>query len=409
MVQIVQALPQSGRTLRRPSHTFQVRHRPYQIQPFAIAPVVPGETLKNALLQARVVSDPVKNPLIGWWYEMYLFYVKHRDMPDSAHFQSMVLQYGYDMSSTVAAAKVEHYHSGGTVDWVDQCMRAVIPNFFREDGEAVDIATIGNLPVAKLNASTWLDSVLPDSQVVTGGSVTSGDTAEKVDLLMQQYQLLRDMKLTTLTYEEFLQSYGVRSALAETPNKPELIRYVRDWTYPSNHIDPTDGSASSALSWAIAERADKDRFFSEPGFIFGCCVARPKVYISKQAGNAAQMLTDAMTWLPAVLVDNPTTSLKQFANTAGPLGAAVPWITEASYWVDVRDLFLYGDQFVNFALTETDAGLVALPTPALQKKYPAAADADGLFASASPANMVRADGVLSLTIASVQRDHTLTS
>jgi hypothetical protein len=81
------------------------------------------------------------------------------------------------------------------------------------------------------------------------------------------------------------------------------------------------------------------------------------------------------------------------------------------YWVDVRDLFLYGDQFVNFALTATDAGLVALPTAAMQKKYASATDADGLFTSASPANLVRADGVVNLTIAgtTVGQDHTLTT
>jgi hypothetical protein len=68
---------------------------------------------------------------------------------------------------------------------------------------------------------------------------------------------------------------------------------------------------------------------------------------------------------------------------------------------------LYGDQFVNFALTATDAGLVALPTAALKKRYVAAADMDGLFsfATATPARKeIRQDGIVSLGILSVQRD-----
>lgn len=403
MVNIVQALPASSRVLRRPAHTFAIRHRPFQIQPFALAPVVPGETMKNALLQARVVTDPIKNPLIGWWYEMYLFYVKHRDMPDSSHFQNMVLQYGYDVSPAVdVAAKVEHYHAGNSIDWVAQCMDAVVPHYFRDDGEAISAAMIGNLPAAKLNGNSWLDSVLPASQVETGGTVAGGSTSQAVDLLLQQYQLMRDMKLTTMTYEEFLRTYGVRAELAETPNKPELIRYVRDWNYPSNTINPADGSAASALSWAIAERADKDRYFSEPGFIFGCAVARPKVYVSKQLGSASSMLNDAMAWLPAIMSSEPQTSLKKFLSTTGPL-AGTP--TE-DYWVDVRDLLIYGDQFVNFAVTATDHGMVALPTASLQKKYPSGTDVDALFKAAAPANLVRADGILSLTIAGQQRDVT---
>jgi hypothetical protein len=403
-IQVVQDIPAAGRVLRRPQHSFQLRHRPFQIQPFALAPVLPGETLKNALLQARVVTDPIKNPLVGWWYEMYLFYVKHRDMPDSSHFQNMVLSLNYDLTpAKTVAAKVENYFQGNAVDWADQCLRAVVPHYFRDDGEAYGAAMLGNLPAAKINSQTWLDSALPDSQLVDGGTIAGGSTVEATNLLLQQFQLMRDMKLTTMTYEEFLTSYGVRPTQAEAPNKPELIRYVRDWNYPSNTVNPADGSAASAMSWSIAERADKDRFFTEPGFVFGVAVARPKVYLSKQIGFGATMMADAMTWLPAMLAGSPETSLKRFDPLATPAQGPLTGQTEA-YWVDVRDLLLYGDQFVNFAVTATDAGMVALPTAALQKKYVSSADVDALFKGV--ANTVRADGILSLTVAGSQRDHT---
>ena len=64
-----------GRKLRRPEHPFILRHKPWQIQPFLIAPVIPGETMSNLLMQARVVTDPINNPLIGWHIEYYYFYV----------------------------------------------------------------------------------------------------------------------------------------------------------------------------------------------------------------------------------------------------------------------------------------------------------------------------------------------
>ena len=72
-----------GRVQRHPKHTFHLFTRPYQIQPFLIAPVLAGETMKNLLLQARVVTDPVQNRLIGWWQEYYFFYVKARDTMNS--------------------------------------------------------------------------------------------------------------------------------------------------------------------------------------------------------------------------------------------------------------------------------------------------------------------------------------
>ena len=68
---------------------------------------------------------------------------------------------------------------------------------------------------------------------------------------------------------------------------------------------------------------------------------------------------------------------------------------------------MYGDQFVNFALTETNAGLVALPTAAMQKRYPAKTDIDGLFVGTTDAaRLCRQDGVLSLSIASALEDRT---
>jgi hypothetical protein len=60
---------------------------------------------------------------------------------------------------------------------------------------------------------------------------------------------------------------------------------------------------------------------------------------------------------------------------------------------------LYGDQLINFALTATDAGLVASPTAALAKKYVTATDMDALFKT-STVNQVKMDGVVSLNILS---------
>ena len=76
-IRVVQALnlPQQKRRLRRPVHRFNVKAKPYEICPTVFAPVLPGETMTNLLLQSRAVSDPIKEPLIGWHYEHYFFYV----------------------------------------------------------------------------------------------------------------------------------------------------------------------------------------------------------------------------------------------------------------------------------------------------------------------------------------------
>ncbi len=398
----------AGRVLRRPQHPFHLRQKAWQITPFLLAPVLPGETMKNLLLQSRVVTDPIKNSMIGWWIEYFIFYVKHRDMANRSDYESMMLDPNYDISARFSAARIKHYHYGTTINWVDECLITVVDNYFRDEGEGVYTFALDGEPVASINDQSWLDSVinqadLPDQaevDIVVG--VDDKITATEIEGAMRQWEFLRSSNMTNMSYEDFLATYGVRPASVDH-HRPELIRFIREWTYPSNTIDPASGAATSACSWAVAERADKNRFFPEPGFIFGVCLARPKVYKQPQLGSAAGLLTDAFSWLPAIMLDDPATSLKLVAQGTGPL----PLNTDAGgYVVDVRDIFLYGDQFVNFVLTDTDANLIGLPTIALQKRYPIEADADELFVTPATADLIRQDGIVSLSIAGMQVDAT---
>lgn len=406
---MVQMIPVSsqGRTMRRPQHRFAVRVQPWQVQPVCIAPVLPGETLRNLLLQARVVTDPIRNPLIGWWCEYYAFYIKHRDLADRDDFTGMMLDPGKDMSSHLAGAvSLPLYTFDGGFRWTEYCLDRVIEEFFRDEGDEAS-HEIASVPAASISQESWLDSVqLGSSWQPTDINVdenTDGTiTASEVSGALQQWQHLRALGLTDQTYEDYLRSFGVSIPKAEESHRPELLRYVRDWTYPSNTVDPSTGDPSSACSWAVSERADKDRFFKEPGFVFVVQVVRPKVYLSGQTGSATGLLADALAWLPAVLSDEPYTSLRKVLTGEGPL----PGVTDAAgYWVDVKDLFLYGDQLVNFALTDTAAGLVALPTAGLEKRYATAADASALFAGES-GGVITSDGVVSLSIAGTQIDTT---
>ena len=204
--------------------------------------------------------------------------------------------------------------------------------------------------------------------------------------------------MTTMDYEDFLATYGVRSAPAEN-HKPELIRYIRDWSLPVNVVNSSTGAPVSAVSWKISESADKDRFFREPGFIFGVTVQRPKVYRQGQGSSLVDYLDDAYCWLPATLANDPQYSWRKFAALSGPIPAA-----SGAYHVDVRDVFMYGDQFINFPVTDTSSNVIGLPTAALQKKYPVAADATELFVTATTAEYIKQDGVVQMSILGRQSD-----
>lgn len=412
---LVNELPAVGRVTRRPQHPFYIKSRAFAIQPFLLAPVLPGETMKNLLLQARVVTDPVVNPLIGWWQEYYIFYVKHRDLAARDELVKMALDPSWtpdQIDDVSAVTETMHGGGAGSIDWGMKCLQRVTEEYFRDEGVAWDAVKIGNLPVAALSHNSVLDSIInhgdmPDGTVVDeGGSGTVTD--QELDAARVQWEFMRANALTNMTYEDFLRTYGVRPKLAEV-HRPELIRYLKDWSYPTNTVNPSDGKPTSALSWAIAERADKDRFFSEPGFIFGVSVTRPKVYVKKKRYTAASWMNTPFRWLPAVMKDDPYTSLAHFADESGPVRGT----TDADgYWIDFRDLFLYGEAFHNFDMsTETGYNELDLPDAGLPvgngKMLPSDAMSKSFFVDAAGTKFyVRQDGVVSLSILGRQVDYT---
>lgn len=412
--QVMPVPMQNRRRMRRPTHTFHLEHRAFQIQPFLIAPVLPGETLKQALLQVRAVTDPIKNPLIGWHLEHYIFYVKHRDLDDRDEFVDMMTNPAWDDANVdVAATTTYNYTYNGAVDWVQKCLNRVTDCYFRDDTEDYSLAAglLDNLPMAHAAPPGWLDSLTLDA-AMTAEDVAVLDPAgtdvlyaSEIAASMRQWELLRAGNLTAQSYEEFLATYGIKTPPEEL-HIPELIRYSREWQYPSNTIDPTNGTPRSAVSWSVAERADKDRFFKEPGFIFGVTVARPKIYINTQQGAAAGMLNSVYAWLPAVLSDDPMTSFLNMADAAG--GGPLQAHMSTAMWIDVKDLFMYGDQFLNFAVTagtaDGERNVVSIPTAANERRYVSDTDIDALFVTPASLQRVRQDGVVSLQIATTLQD-----
>lgn len=405
-----------NRAIRSPQHTWYTEFRPFDIQPTCIAPVLPGETLRNILWKARTVTDPIDNPLIGWWCEFYWFYVKCRDCQDDlTAIETMFLDPSNTLSALDGSASTIRYETATGPQWLNACYQRIVEEYFRLPGETWNTYTVSTgLVSAAISHTTWLDSVVTDTdfianqvpdQTLTVG-VDDEFTMKELSDKWELWQWQKRMGILggeDLTFEEWLRGQGINVPFADDPenlHRPELIRYVKQWTYPSNTVDPTDGDPSSAVSWSTSERADKDRFFTEPGFVIGLTVVRPKVYLSTQSGYASQLLKTARDWVPEFLSSDPGYSYRQVAASTAPLANQ----TDA-YWVDLKDLFLYGDQFVNVSLSSTDAGLVAIPTAALQKRYPASTDVDNLFATKTAGvGKVRQDGICDLRIASHIRE-----
>jgi len=411
-------LPQQRRVTRSPSHTWLLKTKPYQLQPCALVPVLPGETLRSILWQSRVVTDPIENPLVGWHKEYYWFYVKHRDLDGADDFVTMMLDLNHDLSSYEEAAAAPWYNYATSIPWAKLCTKRIVEEYFRDEGEDwLTGAHIDNVPLVKSkhNEGSWLQSAVLKSSLTTidvdinVDATPTPDTvsAKDIDIALRQWEFLRANSLTDMDYEQYLRTYGVR-VRTEEQNIPELLRYTSEWSYPANTIDPSDGSAASAVSWAISARADKDRYFKEPGFIVGLTCTRPKTYRDNQDGAAAGLLNNAFAWLPAILDDDPATSLREVTGGTGPLATICATASTDDYVVDLRDLYVRGDQFINFSTAVATDPVVALPTTDLaEKSYVSSTDAAGLFVdNAGTAITIREDGVANITISGRVMDMT---
>lgn len=406
----------SGKT-RVPTYNYHLKQRPWQIQPFFIAPLLPGDRVKKMLWNDTCISDPLANRLIGWHCETKFFYMRVRDCfpGNEALMKSIFIDPEANLSSLYGAADVAYFHKYG-VNWLKEITRSVVENYFRAEDEAPDDATIDTLWAATIGTDNWLDSaalsadIAEEDVVLTVGSDDAFGMAE-LEKAQRMYELLKAGSLTDMDYPDFLRTYGVNVPSEELQGKPKYLGGKSEWTMPSNTVEPTTGVATTAVYWQNKDRLDKDFFCKEPGFVVGYRIYRPKVYLGNVRGSLTGIMDTGMEWLPAIMRDDPTSSMIELTDTTGPLNGM-----GQNYMLDLKDLFIYGEQFVNYALTELDRNIIALPaantTPTpdvMAKRYPSKTMAQSIFlddAADGAKQFIECDGRIDITITGALVDTT---
>lgn len=405
-----QAAP-TERVGRYPKHPFLINALPFTASPFMIAPVLPGETLTNLYFEARAVSDPVKNKLIGWKHEYMFFYVRITDLLQDQIKDMFVDPNNTDLGATLGKATNDQsfYTAKGGIDYLFRSMVAIMKWYFADEDQTLTVSSLTGQHFVQIKDTFWMDS-LTDKDLMPEGAAISGATdAGDLDRLMDAFEQLRALGIANMTYEDWLRQMGI-SIPNKDENKPELIARFGDYQYPSNTIDPTTGAPSSAVSWVFKNGSKDPKFFKEPGFVVGIAVTRPKVYFAGLAGSAAGWMSRAWDWMPSYLSAMPETSLKNFAGDTGPLGDRTT--APDGHWIDMRDVLLYGDQFQNvsaFNVVPANVGaenMLALPTgDTFNTKNPTEAMAKALFKTGGSEN-IKMDGYVSFNIKGAQVDHT---
>ena len=410
------------RVARRPQHRFNLKVKPYQIQPFCVAPVLPGETLQSALLQSQAWSDPLGVGVlrnIGWWSEYYLFYVKHRDLPGWERDETLNAGLGSDLIDMIVnngnlnahkvGAKVNWtYTPKGGVDFVAAATYRIVEEYFRDEGETAVSQVIDGVPIAQVfgrGQNDWsmrltLGANYADRRVNVDVDGDGDITVDEIERAYIEWAAAYDAGLIQMDYEDWMKTYGVQSAIPAVDrvdyHRPELLFYNREFSYPTNTVDPATGVPATAIGWRTAKQFRKNWLFPEPGWIIGLTCKRPKMYLGAQEGNIASMMISRNAWLPAVLNDQMDVSPLMIAKNDGPL-ATISNTANDAYWIDLRDLLNYGDQFTNWAPAAGTAPFAQLPAVTMQRRYASAANAMSFFKDATNGRIIE-DGVLSFSI-----------
>ena len=404
--------PPTDRVGRYPKHTFQVKEMAFTAQPFMIARVLPGETLQNIFFESRVITDPILNSIIGWKKEYFFFYVKVTDLLQDSIKNMFIDPTNAEVSGFDEAANVTRtYTAKGGIDWTSKCLDRIVATWFRDEGETASAyATAAGDRIVQIRQQTFMDTLTDKDLMPEGDAIAGATDAGDLDRLMDAFNALRALGIADMTYEDWLRSQGI-AIPDKDENKPELLAHFSEFQYPSNTINPVDGTPSSAVSWVFKNGNRDPKFFKEPGFVMGISVTRPKVYFSGLAGSAAGFAQRAWDWTPNYTADMPETSLKYFAAGTGPMGDRTTDTDD--YWLDMRDELLYGDQWQNvvaFNVVPATTGashLLALPDTALNWKYPTEAMCKSFFVDAAgTAFHIRQDGYVSLNIKGLQVDFT---
>lgn len=420
-IRTLNSTPPTERVNRYPSHQFRINSLPFTAQPFFFARVLPGETINNIFFESRVVTDPIRNAIIGWKKEYFFYYVKISDLGIPEFKQMFVDPTNTDLITSTAlevGANIPRtYTAKGGIDYLDKCLTRIVDEYFRDNGEVrtdfQTATTLSGSPIVQIRTNTWLDSITDDSVMPEGAAISGATDMGDLDRLYNAFESLRAMGLSDMTYEDFLRAQGINIPERDE-NRPVELAHFSDFTYPSNTVTQGTGAVTSACSWVFKQGTKKPYFVKEPGFIVGLTVTRPKTYFAGLAGKLADFATRAWDWMPFYMMDMPETSLKYFAADTGPLGDRTTPTDD--HWVDMRDELLYGDQFQNvvpFNAVPVDVGtenMLSYPTGATATmddwKYPSEASIKQLFTTPATAFYVKEDGYVSLSIKGKQVDYT---
>lgn len=376
-LQIVTPGQTRTRKRREPQFPLAGTMKPYGLYPLFASPVLPGETLSSAELKYRVISMPIRHPLVGAWLETWLVYVSLTDI-DNGLAEMFIKEDVATTGFTAPAERPRFFTPSGKIDYLKLATDRVISAYFRDEGETGD-RRIDTVPLLRRANWDWAQNLMFRPDELDPSLLPS---ALPEDGTYTPLEIMRMAGMSEITYERYLTQYGVskKQAMKEA-REPEILRYTRSWTLPTNTIDPGTGRPSSAWAWSETLKAEKAKRFDEPGFLIWFGAIKPKLYDKSFSGSLISSLWGFADWFPVYNLDDPAGGIKELE--AG-------FVTNSSgetLLYDHRDLLSHGEAFVNnwdgpYRLPQMAARNItseSLSVQDVRHHYPTEADINALF------------------------------
>ncbi len=323
---------------RRPNFMVHGKMKPYGLYPLMIHPVLPKETLQNFTMKGQFVSSPIVNPLIGSWMDLTLWYVKVTDLDPAL--SDMFLSDTFSTSGYTATADDEKYFvKTGQIKWTEMCVERIHDIHFLPEGWTA--LTMDDMPRVRLDNSQFLQNAIfkpADVAVVTDDAVEAGQQLSAADVM-------RQMTMADMTYENWLKSYGVTD-LPAAQGVPELLGFQPAWTMPVNTVDPATGTPSSAWIWRPDWQVKQAKRFNEAGFLICLGVVRPKMYQHRLEASLVGEIWGFSDWIPAFYMDKPEMFVREMAGD-NAIFHTDAYTTADDFQFDYSDLWVQGEQFIN--------------------------------------------------------------
>lgn len=225
-------------------------------------------------------------------------------------------------------------------------------------------------------------------------------TLDDLQLAYQEWAGQKDGTELDMDYEDWTRAMGgkvqARDDEREDQHLPEELMGIREYTHMNNVVEPSTGVPAVAGGFRWKKGSRKMFRFNELGWLLGVVCFRPKMLLLNQQGLYAGMMQsrdnwfppnmDPRSWQPHLLIDDATGPLKAVMDTGN-----------VDYYVNLRDLFKYGEQFVNYAPAQASSPFATVPNASGGRFYPTSTDVMSVFTDTTNGR-IRASGVLSCGI-----------